>query len=59
MILLQVFIDIIPGYAIRPQTEAEKQQKQKKETKKLIVFEESLLRYYLKYLQLCEKFAGS
>uniref|UniRef100_A0A1I8A8J8 NOC3-like protein n=1 Tax=Steinernema glaseri TaxID=37863 RepID=A0A1I8A8J8_9BILA len=55
--LSQVFIDIIPGYHIRPPTEEEKKQKMKKDTKKLMEFEQTLLRYYLKFLQLLEKFA--
>ncbi|KJH44751.1 nucleolar complex-associated protein [Dictyocaulus viviparus] len=52
---MQVFVDIVPGYSIREFTEQEKHQKMKKETKKLRVFEETLLRYYLKFLQFCEK----
>ncbi|CAI5453173.1 unnamed protein product [Caenorhabditis angaria] len=55
---LQVLLDIIPGYAIREQTAEEKAQKQKKETRVLANFEEALLRYYLKYLQLCEKLSN-
>ncbi|WKY12159.1 hypothetical protein Q1695_003609 [Nippostrongylus brasiliensis] len=55
---LQVLIDIIPGYSIRELTAEEKKQKVKKETKRLQTFEESLLRYYLKYLQFCEKMTG-
>lgn len=57
--LLKVLIDIIPGYSIRELTAEEKQQKVKKETKKLQTYEESLLRYYLKFLQFCEKMTGS
>ncbi|EYC31688.1 hypothetical protein Y032_0003g1183 [Ancylostoma ceylanicum] len=57
--MLQVLIDIIPGYSIRELTAEEKQQKVKKETKKLQTYEESLLRYYLKFLQFCEKMTGS
>ncbi|KAK6758901.1 hypothetical protein RB195_016248 [Necator americanus] len=56
--MLQVLIDIIPGYSIRELTAEEKQQKVKKETKKLQTYEESLLRYYLKFLQFCEKMTG-
>uniref|UniRef100_W6NP63 Nucleolar complex protein 3 homolog n=1 Tax=Haemonchus contortus TaxID=6289 RepID=W6NP63_HAECO len=56
--ILQVFIDIIPGYSIRELTAEEKKQKVKKETKRLQTFEESLLRYYLKFLQFCEKMTG-
>ncbi|EPB79894.1 hypothetical protein ANCCEY_00960 [Ancylostoma ceylanicum] len=57
--MLQVLIDIIPGYSIRELTAEEKQQKVKKETKKLQTYEESLLRYYLKFLQFCEKMTGT
>ncbi|KAJ1368005.1 hypothetical protein KIN20_029050 [Parelaphostrongylus tenuis] len=53
--MMQALIDIIPGYSIRELNEEEKQQKVKKETKRLRNFEEVLLRYYLKFLQLCEK----
>ncbi|VDO41321.1 unnamed protein product [Haemonchus placei] len=56
--ILQVFIDIIPGYSIRELTAEEKKQRVKKETKRLQTFEESLLRYYLKFLQFCEKMTG-
>ncbi|GMT11832.1 hypothetical protein PFISCL1PPCAC_3129, partial [Pristionchus fissidentatus] len=52
---VQVLVDIIPGYSIRPLTDAEKEQSVAKDTKKLQTFEEALLRYYLKFLQLCEK----
>ncbi|VDM56064.1 unnamed protein product [Angiostrongylus costaricensis] len=53
--IMQALIDIIPGYSIRELNEEEKQQKVKKETKKVRNFEEVLLRYYLKFLQFCEK----
>ncbi|PIO53429.1 nucleolar complex-associated protein, partial [Teladorsagia circumcincta] len=56
--ILQVLIDIIPGYSIRELTAEERKQKVKKETKRLQTFEESLLRYYLKFLQFCEKMTG-
>uniref|UniRef100_A0A1I7VRN2 NOC3-like protein n=1 Tax=Loa loa TaxID=7209 RepID=A0A1I7VRN2_LOALO len=56
--LAEVFVDIIPGYAIRPHTEEEVVQKLKKETKKLYDFEQTLLQYYLKYLQHLESHAG-
>ncbi|CAI4223227.1 unnamed protein product [Auanema sp. JU1783] len=55
--MMQILVDIVPGYSIRVLTDEERQQKQKKETKKLIQYEESHLRYHLKFLQLCEKFA--
>lgn len=96
--LAEVFIDIIPGYAIRSiifynfyfpfhifnpflsykcnsswtlltndfrfgnfrsHTEEELAQKLSKETKKLYDFEQTLLQYYLKYLQHLESYAGS
>ncbi|KRZ96281.1 Nucleolar complex protein 3 -like protein [Trichinella sp. T8] len=53
--LLQVFLDIIPGYTIRSPTEKELRQKMKKETKQLWNFEQILLKLYVKYLQLLEK----
>uniref|UniRef100_A0A8R1TW82 NOC3-like protein n=1 Tax=Onchocerca volvulus TaxID=6282 RepID=A0A8R1TW82_ONCVO len=56
--LAEVFVDIIPGYAIRLHSEEETTQKLKKETKKLYDFEQTLLRYYLKYLQHLESYAG-
>ncbi|VDN00976.1 unnamed protein product [Thelazia callipaeda] len=56
--LAEVFVDIIPGYIIRSRTEEELAQKLKKETRKLYDFEQTLLRYYLKYLQHLEKYAG-
>ncbi|KAK6108061.1 Nucleolar complex-associated family protein [Brugia pahangi] len=55
--LAEVFIDIIPGYVIRPRTDEEMSQKLSKETKKLYDFEQTLLRYYLKYLQHLESYA--
>ncbi|KAL1240694.1 Nucleolar complex protein [Trichinella spiralis] len=56
--LLQVFLDIIPGYTIRSPTEKELRQKMKKETKQLWNFEQILLKLYVKYLQLLEKLAA-
>uniref|UniRef100_F1KWQ1 NOC3-like protein n=1 Tax=Ascaris suum TaxID=6253 RepID=F1KWQ1_ASCSU len=53
--LVQVFVDIIPGYAIRSLSEDERSQKMKKETRKLQEFESTLLRYYSKFLQFLEK----
>uniref|UniRef100_A0A915PYT8 NOC3-like protein n=1 Tax=Setaria digitata TaxID=48799 RepID=A0A915PYT8_9BILA len=55
--LAEIFVDIIPGYPIRSPTENEMAQKLKKETLKLYDFEQTLLRYYLKYLQHLEKYA--
>ncbi|KRZ50721.1 Nucleolar complex protein 3 -like protein [Trichinella nativa] len=57
--LLQVFLDIIPGYTIRSPTEKELRQKMKKETKQLWNFEQILLKLYVKYLQLLEKLVAS
>ncbi|KAJ3148971.1 Nucleolar complex protein 3 [Irineochytrium annulatum] len=48
---LTVYRDIIPGYRIRPLTDAEKEQKVSKEVKKLRSFEEDLLTNYQAYLQ--------
>ncbi|VDK86553.1 unnamed protein product [Litomosoides sigmodontis] len=56
--LAEVFVDIIPGYAIRSRTEEEITQKLKKETRKLYDFEQTLLRYYLKYLKHLENYAS-
>ncbi|CAD5226119.1 unnamed protein product [Bursaphelenchus okinawaensis] len=53
--LTEVYIDIAPGYHIRPLTEEEKAQSMKKETKKLVEFEERLLQNYLKFLTSLEK----
>uniref|UniRef100_A0A7E4ZX66 NOC3-like protein n=1 Tax=Panagrellus redivivus TaxID=6233 RepID=A0A7E4ZX66_PANRE len=53
--LAKTFVEIAPGYAIRELTEAEKGQKQKKETKALQEYENGLLHYYLKFLKLLEK----
>ncbi|KAJ3355567.1 Nucleolar complex protein 3 [Entophlyctis luteolus] len=51
---LAVFRDIVPGYRIRPLTEAEKSVKVTKEVKKLRNFEEGLLGHYQSYLQQLE-----
>ncbi|XP_035219969.1 nucleolar complex protein 3 homolog isoform X1 [Stegodyphus dumicola] len=50
--LLHVFSDIIPGYRIRVQEEKNPKVKLKKETKKLLGFEQALLRSYKKYLDI-------
>ncbi|KAI6189712.1 NOC3-like protein [Aphelenchoides bicaudatus] len=52
----QIFIDIIPGYAIRELSEDEKGQKMKKETRQLIAFEDHLLMHYSNFLKLLEKY---
>ncbi|KAJ3065365.1 Nucleolar complex protein 3 [Podochytrium sp. JEL0797] len=51
---LTVYRDIIPGYRIRPLTEAEKTTVVTKDIKKLRNFEETLLNNYQVYLQLLE-----
>ncbi|TPX44216.1 hypothetical protein SeLEV6574_g04632 [Synchytrium endobioticum] len=48
---LTVYKDIIPGYRIRPLSEAEKSAKVSKEVKKLRTFEQMLLSQYQAYLQ--------
>uniref|UniRef100_A0A915B6G7 NOC3-like protein n=1 Tax=Parascaris univalens TaxID=6257 RepID=A0A915B6G7_PARUN len=53
--VVEIFVDIIPGYAIRSLSEDERSQKMKKETKKLQEFESTLLRYYSRFLQFLEK----
>ncbi|CAJ0939822.1 unnamed protein product, partial [Mesorhabditis belari] len=57
--MVQVWLDIVPGYHIRPLTDSETGgNKLKKETKKLVTFEEAVLRYYVKFLQFVEKQAN-
>ncbi|CAJ0577249.1 unnamed protein product, partial [Mesorhabditis spiculigera] len=54
--MVKVLLDLIPGYPIRPMSETETGgAKLKKETRKLVTFEETLLRYYVKLLQYLEK----
>jgi len=53
--LLTVFKDIIPGYAIRATSEKEQGVKLSKEVKKLREYEEGLLKYYQRYLQILEE----
>ena len=48
---LAVYKDIIPGYRIRPLTEAEEEQKVSKDVKKLREYEKSLLTNYEQYLK--------
>ena len=48
---IAVFKDILPGYSIRPLTEAERQAKVSKDVKKQRVFEETLLRSYNQYVE--------
>uniref|UniRef100_A0A0K0DY73 NOC3-like protein n=1 Tax=Strongyloides stercoralis TaxID=6248 RepID=A0A0K0DY73_STRER len=54
--LTEVLIDIIPGYHIRDYTDAEMEQRMKKETKTLFNFEKTLLDVYKQYLQHLEFF---
>eukprot|EP01023_Acetabularia_acetabulum_P004333 TRINITY_DN11801_c0_g2_i1.p1 TRINITY_DN11801_c0_g2~~TRINITY_DN11801_c0_g2_i1.p1 ORF type:complete len:859 (+),score=152.31 TRINITY_DN11801_c0_g2_i1:104-2578(+) len=49
--LFNVFVNVIPGYRIRPPTEQELQIKQKKEVQKVRNYENKLLANYQKYLQ--------
>lgn len=53
--VLAVFKDILPGYWIRPLTEAEKTAKIGKDVKKQRNFEESILRGYRQYIQRLEE----
>jgi nucleolar complex protein 3 len=55
---LAIFTDIIPGYRIRPRTEAEKQMKVSQEVKKLNNFEDALVDSYKTYIQHLEKTAN-
>ncbi|CAL1286395.1 unnamed protein product [Larinioides sclopetarius] len=50
--LLHVFADVLPGYRIRTQEETDKKIKLKKETRKLLGYEQTLLKCYKKYLDL-------
>lgn len=52
---LAVFKDILPGYSIRPLTEAEKQVKVSKEIRKQRNFEETLLKSYSQYVNRLEE----
>ncbi|KAJ1951977.1 hypothetical protein IWQ62_006325, partial [Dispira parvispora] len=52
--LLAVYQDIIPGYMIRSLTSKEKATKVTKEVKQRRQFEEALVRYYQRYLQLLD-----
>lgn len=50
--LLHVFQDILPSYRIRMQEEKDKKLKMKKDTRKLMGFEQTLLKCYTKYVDL-------
>ncbi|GFQ86841.1 nucleolar complex protein 3 homolog [Trichonephila clavata] len=50
--LLRVFLDVLPGYRIRMQEETDTKVKLKKETRKLLGYEQTLLKCYKKYLEL-------
>ncbi|GFT96524.1 nucleolar complex protein 3 homolog [Nephila pilipes] len=50
--LLHVFLDVIPGYRIRNKEEQDPYVKLKKETKKLLAYEQTLLKCYKRYLEL-------
>ncbi|KAJ3346709.1 Nucleolar complex protein 3 [Allomyces javanicus] len=53
--LLQVYLDVIPGYRIHELTEAQKAEKVSKDVKKLRNFESTLLANYQKYLVALDK----
>ncbi|OAV88563.1 hypothetical protein PTTG_06344 [Puccinia triticina 1-1 BBBD Race 1] len=53
--LLAIFLDIIPGYRIRPITEAEKQAKVSQMVARQREWEEGLVSIYRRYLEICEK----
>ncbi|KAL6949901.1 hypothetical protein ACO0QE_000568 [Hanseniaspora vineae] len=53
--LVPVFRSIIPGYRIRPLTEAEKKEKVTKEVAKLRRFEENLVANYIGYVDILTK----
>ncbi|CAH7678696.1 nucleolar complex-associated protein-domain-containing protein [Phakopsora pachyrhizi] len=53
--LLAVFLDIIPGYRIRPISEVEKQNKVSQMVAVQREWEEGLVRVYRQYLEICEK----
>ena len=52
---IAVFTDILPGYSIRPLTEAEKQVKVSSDVRKQRAFEETLLRSYGQYVNRLEE----
>ncbi|XP_075920293.1 nucleolar complex protein 3 homolog [Petromyzon marinus] len=53
--LLEVFLDVVPGYRIRPLSAAEKDTKVKKEVQQLREFEEGLVQQYRCYLDTLEQ----
>lgn len=55
MSVLHVFSDVLPGYKIRTGEEKDTKVKLKKETKRLLSYEQNLLRYYKKYIDYLEK----
>ncbi|GFY57764.1 nucleolar complex protein 3 homolog [Trichonephila inaurata madagascariensis] len=50
--LLRVFLDVLPGYRIRTQENTDTKVKLKKETRKLLGYEQTLLKCYKEYLEL-------
>ncbi|GIX72474.1 nucleolar complex protein 3 homolog [Caerostris extrusa] len=50
--LLHVFLDVLPGYRIRNQEETDTKTKLKKETRKLLGYEQTLLKCYKKYIDI-------
>ncbi|MBW0465220.1 hypothetical protein O181_004935 [Austropuccinia psidii MF-1] len=53
--LLTIFLDIIPGYRIRPISDAEKQAKVSQMVARQREWEDALVNIYRKYLEVCEK----
>lgn len=50
--LLYVFLDVLPGYRIKNQEDTDTKVKLKKQTKKLLGYEQTLLKCYKNYLEL-------
>lgn len=52
--LLAVFVDVLPGYRIRPLSEKEENEKVNQETMRRREWEQGLVKIYQEYLELCE-----
>ncbi|PWN38937.1 NOC3p-domain-containing protein [Ceraceosorus guamensis] len=55
MSMCAVFTDILPGYRIRPLSEAERREKTNQETTRRREFEQGLVDVYRQYLETCDK----
>lgn len=55
MSLCAVFVDIVPGYRIRPLSDAEKQEKTNQETARRREWEQGLVDTYRGFLETCDK----